>query len=255
VRVARDGYEFDVDPVGYENFWRWFQEDWEGETFRVFDAFLPDVTTYLDVGAWIGPTLLSAACRVERAVGFEPDPVAFAALERNVARNFSLGARITLVPAAVGARSGRTRLGSRTTPGDSMSSVLFGTAEHHWTASVVRLDEFAAREGLKPPFFLKCDIEGGEYSLLPALAPWIGEVRPTLYLSLHPEFLVRAAPDGEELAALERLAAAHEQLATILGGYRHLFTGEGAPIAADTLRNLRTIVSMRQLVVSDRPWA
>ena len=52
--------------------------------------------------------------------------------------------------------------------------------------------------------FAKMDIEGAEFSVLPALVPWLREHRPVLYLSTHAPFL----PEDERATALAQLADA-----------------------------------------------
>ena len=255
VRVRRRSVEFDVDPRGYESFWQWFASDWEEETFEILERFVTPETTYVDVGAWIGPTLLTAATRAGRAIGYEADPVAFARLDQNIALNPDLASRVTAVHAAVSPRSGTTRLGSATTPGDSMSSVLFGGGASHWTVPAVRLPEEAADRGWTAPIFVKCDIEGGEYSLLPSLAPWIAASKPTLFVSFHPEFALRAAAQGQELHVLQHLGQSCARIAAMLGAYRHLWGADRTPLAAADLTRIDTVAACRYVVASDQAWA
>ena len=105
VRVERDGVAFVVEPDWGDAheiaFWNAYAEGWERDTLAAIAEFLPMGGVHLDIGAWIGPTLLFAAARAREAHGFEPDPAAYAKLRRNVALNPELDARIRIKRAAL----------------------------------------------------------------------------------------------------------------------------------------------------------
>jgi hypothetical protein len=71
---------------GYE-FWEHITDGtWEMLTLRLIaDVLLarPD-SVYVDVGAWIGPTVLVGAQFARRTLAFEPDPRAFSELRVSV---------------------------------------------------------------------------------------------------------------------------------------------------------------------------
>lgn len=71
------GLPFRLDPY-HSKFWRRAgRGDWEPETFAVLDAHLRGDADYLDIGAWIGPTVLYAARKARHVWCFEPDPTAY----------------------------------------------------------------------------------------------------------------------------------------------------------------------------------
>lgn len=200
---------------------------WEPETFQALDRFLTPQHAYLDVGAWIGPTVLYAAHVARVSYAFEPDPVARAELEANVAANAALGVRV--VGRAVSSAPGPVRIGPRGRAGNSMSSSLAADAPGAWDAETVQLDRFVAAEGLDDgPIFLKVDIEGGEYDLLPSLRRWLKARQVDLHLSLHPHVLAaaleRQVPEGRARRALWRRNA--RLVAGLPSGYR-LYTEAG----------------------------
>ena len=53
---------------------------WEPETLALIDQQITPGTTFLDLGAWVGPTALYAAARGARVIALEADPVALAQL-------------------------------------------------------------------------------------------------------------------------------------------------------------------------------
>jgi FkbM family methyltransferase len=187
--VTVNGKVFDVIPTRWQDFWsRVSSGQWEPETFKLFDRFITKNTSYIDIGAWIGPTVLYAAQLANAAYAFEPDPLAFADLSANLGLNPQI-ANVHIFPLFVGNAKGKVKMGSRQSGGDSMSSALFASMQTNWQAESVRLDEFIVQERLHAPLFIKIDIEGGEYLVIPKLRSFFKAYRPTVYLSLHPSFL------------------------------------------------------------------
>jgi FkbM family methyltransferase len=161
---------------------------WEPETFELFDRHLSPETTMLDIGGWIGPTALYAANRAKQVFAFEPDPTAFAVLRANRDANPRL-AGLEVIHAAVSTHDGEIRIAPREAPGDSGSSILFADINDAWTVPARRLDTFLAERRIEGPLFLKVDVEGYEYELLPALVTQLRGYRYTAVVSLHPSLL------------------------------------------------------------------
>ena len=253
--IERAGRHFLVAGT-HLDFWRSFAAgSWEPETFAIFDHYLDSSTVHLDVGSWIGPTILYAATRARQVIGFEPDPVAFRILEINVRANPGL-APIQVHPVAIAARPGRLALGSRTEAGDSMSSALFADGPVAWTAPARRLEEFEATWPADAPVFLKIDIEGGEYDLLPSLAAFVRRRRPTLYLSLHSHFFLgRSTSRGvgpkawQELRLLKRFIG----FWPVIRQFPHCYSHSGRRISRLRLFHRSTWRRTYALVLAHRP--
>ena len=178
---------------GYDWFWDDFSSGkWEPDTLAILDHHVDTNTLYLDIGSWIGPTLLHAAGRARLAVGFEPDPVAFASLEANVAANPQLK-NIRIHCCAISDKAGHVTMGSQGKPGDSMSSVLFKELDNGWEVSARRLEDMAVEWPVDGPCFVKIDIEGGEFSVLPSMIPFLRKRRATVFLSLHQYFFLQSS--------------------------------------------------------------
>ena len=76
--ISRNGIEFYVNESGYEKFWELFtNESWEKNTTLIFDKYIDDKTIYIDIGAWIGPTLFYAAQIAKKSIAIEADSVAY----------------------------------------------------------------------------------------------------------------------------------------------------------------------------------
>jgi FkbM family methyltransferase len=181
---------------------------WEPATLAFIDAQVDETATFLDCGAWVGPTSLYAAFRARRVMAVEADPAALDQLRRNIAANPDLAGKITVVPRALHPTPGVAIMGARRKPGDSMSSLLLAGAERAWRVEAITPQELAAMLPRDGPLVVKIDLEGGEYRLLPHLGPILDRAA-AVHLSLHPAFLLEAVDQDRATAqALSRAAVA-----------------------------------------------
>ena len=120
-RVAGRQLRCDPDHISF-----WSKVDngsWEPQTFTVLDSILAPGGIHLDVGAWIGPTVLHAAHCSQKVFCFEPDKVAYMYLLANL----KLNKLDNVIPfnMAVAEKSRMSRMASpRGKRGDSMTSLL-----------------------------------------------------------------------------------------------------------------------------------
>jgi hypothetical protein len=90
MKIIKKSVSFDVERnVEYNpNFWEMVSSNiWEPYTFDILEKFLSKQHSYLDIGAWVGPTTLFGAQLAKKCYAFEPDPVAYSALIRNLDLN------------------------------------------------------------------------------------------------------------------------------------------------------------------------
>ncbi len=182
-----NGEPFRLDPY-HSKFWRKASAgEWEPETFAVLDEYLSPDSDYLDIGAWIGPTVLYGARKARHVHCFEPDPTAF----RHLAWNLDLNdiRNVSAFGVALSDQFGVARMASaRGEPGDSTSSLLLD-GEHGTDALTISWEQFEAVNDLSNVSLVKMDIEGAEFSVLPNLVPWLEKQRPVLLLSTHAPLL------------------------------------------------------------------
>lgn len=217
------GVSFAVQPAEqYREFWDWYETDaWEPETVAVFSRFLRSSTRYLDLGAWMGPTALLAAPFVERVVCLEPDPHAFASLTENLALNPATAAKTFAVQAAAGASDGTATLTSVGSGGDSNSSLVRrGDMGAHWLVEQVSISALLDRAGLDGVDFVKIDVEGAEYELVPAICSTVSP-RPTLFVALHPNLLVDKRSAAARVVSSVLAMSANWRFLRALLAYRH----------------------------------
>ena len=198
------GEQFNCDPY-HSKFWHKASSGtWEPETFKVLRTHLHRDRDYLDIGAWIGPTVLYGARHARHVWCFEPDPRAF----RHLAWNIELNGldNVSALPVALSGETSIARMASfGGETGDSMTSLLNPEGNGGFAAVTLAWDTFSAQTDLSAVSLVKMDIEGAEFSVLPALIPWLKQQKPALYLSTHAPFLsaqIRASALGELAQAL-----------------------------------------------------
>ena len=180
--VTVGGRTFNVVAGRHDNFWDTCEDAWEETTFDVLSSHLAAGTTFVDVGAWIGPmTLVAAACGAH-VIAYEPDPGAADELAENVAANpsFDVEVRRVALWTSTGHRSLR---GGPVGLGESMSS-FSGRAGRVGSTTVATIDGRDAATSWPPDAVAKIDVEGTEYRLVPRLRSFLA-ASPTIVLSVH----------------------------------------------------------------------
>jgi FkbM family methyltransferase len=245
--------DFQVAPASHEAFWQDVTRGaWESDTFAIFDRFLDAQHSYIDIGTWIGPTILYGCQLARTAYGLEPDPIAFAELEVNVKLNAPASNNIRLFNGCIAKRTGEATLGSRAGGGDSTSSLLFAKKKTHWTVKALSFDEFIRLNAINDCNFIKMDIEGGEYSILPSMVDYLKSQRPTLHLSLHPLYL-KVRPLGWVGRVIARILGTRKIL-RCTRFYRHMYDHSGRELTAlELLWRCSAKISM-DIVVTDLEW-
>jgi FkbM family methyltransferase len=181
-RVNVGGRSFDVVAGRHDTFWDTCESGWEATTFEVLTSRLGPGSTFVDVGAWIGPmTLVAAACNA-KVIAYEPDPAAAEELFENVGLN--PGFDVSVRRAALWTETGHRELrGGPAGLGESMSS-FSGRSGRVGSTTVATIDGRDAAASWPPDAVVKIDVEGGEYQLLPRLRRYLAN-SPTLILSVH----------------------------------------------------------------------
>jgi FkbM family methyltransferase len=193
VQVA--GSEFLVTYDHYTDYWRNLEKlQWEPETILSIVKFVKPNWVFYDVGSWMGPTALCAASLGAKVFCFEPDPLAFERLSRNVSFNPMLADRIELHNVAVGLTDGQLTLFVDAL-GNSETSIFqtrerrLGTVEASDTiqAKMINFRDFYQKHSDETrPQFIKFDIEGAEFELVPKVMDLLERNPHTvIHLSTH----------------------------------------------------------------------
>jgi len=202
-------------------FWQSVERgEWEPETFEVFDKFVKSGDYVCDLGGWIGPTVLYAAAKGASVSAFEPDPEAFKYLKENVALNRFK--KVSCYNSAISTIDGVKKMAPFFQAlGDSTSSLLDGRRESNDSADVECLtwDSACLKYKLPKYNFMKIDIEGSEFDLIPQMESYLRRDKPVVYLSTHAPYL----PQEEREDKLKKIA-------DVIDSWANLETSSGIPL-------------------------
>jgi lipopolysaccharide transport system ATP-binding protein len=166
-------------------FWPQYADGWEIETFCTFRRFLHDNAKFVDIGAWIGPTVMFASALGVKIIH---------AVEANSESATLLGELVKHSPALIGAVTIHNLCIN-----DRESLVTFGNLDgSHATSSAsslrglgfevsgIKLYDFLVRNGLVDADLIKIDIEGAEELIGIDLKLLASAGPKAMLLSMHP---------------------------------------------------------------------
>lgn len=170
-------------------FWdRINKNNWEPETLKILSTYLEKQDEYCDIGAWIGPTAIYSSFFCKEVTCFEPDITAYSNLLNNIKRNDIKNiAPYNIALSDTTGLKWMSSFGSKM--GDSMTSLLGAKEKEGFNAFTLGCKEAIDVFNFKKFDFIKIDIEGGEFSLIPEMKNYIVEHKPKIWLSLHAPFL------------------------------------------------------------------
>jgi len=197
--VARD---IGAETIRFPARWsRYYEADYEPETFRFFRANLKRGNTVLDIGGHIGLFAVVTARLVGpegRVFSFEPTPFTRSVLQEVVDLN-DCSAIVEVRVEAVSAKAGETVFFDT---GDAISNanslVKTGRSKAEIPVTLTSVDEFTQEKGLKIDC-LKIDVEGAELDVLMGARQTFLEHRPVARLGLHPPFIAQNGQTLEEI--------------------------------------------------------
>lgn len=202
----------------HNKFWDSFcANQWEKETLDVFDKYLKPNFTMIDVGSWIGPTVLYAAHLAKHVYGIEANPNTYKELEENVKLNTNMSDKISVYNYCIHRKNGRVKFGSFAEPGCSTAGLNWAGNEHTWTIKARTLYDFINVQSIQDINFIKIDIEGGETIVVPSIGNVIQKYKPTLFVSLHYWWFKNPRNDIKNIVE-------------ILLSYKHIYDRNGNPV-------------------------
>jgi FkbM family methyltransferase len=211
---------------------------YEPNTHKIFDKFLDPNHSYIDIGAFIGSTVLYGAHLAKKVYAIEPDPIAFNELQKNVLLNPLLQHKIELHQKCLYLRSEKVKFGSMAHGGDSMSSLLFASAPTSWFVDGITFQEFIRENKITDCNFIKMDIEGGELLILPSMEEYLAREKPILYLSMHPHFFQDPKSDTQRIIE-------------VLRNYKNIYTDERKKIELSSLLSEKRLRKKYAIIATD----
>jgi len=220
--MARLGNEMKIQVPWIDVAGRTIHKDgwYEPDTVRILSTLLAPGMTFLDIGAAFGQYTLLAAGAVGnsgKVYAFEPDPVSFDWLDRNVRRNY-LG-NVTAVEIALGDTVGALDLyiGAPDNLGTTSLRQQYNYSGRAVRVDVMPLDRYFERVGLDRVDVIKMDVEGAE-SLVLRGAQKLLAMRPAMIIEFEESNQVRFGSSCAELARM--LIEKGYKLESILEGER-----------------------------------
>jgi len=196
-RIAVRGTAFLVPDHPW---WRQaYAAGWEADTLRAYGRLIQAGDTVVDVGAWIGPTVMFAcACGARRVLAVEPNPACRPYLDALVDAANRLGVELAVCSTGVHAVAGEVEFGTRT--GEIATHSNASLAGRGVRIAVDRLPNLLAAHGYARPDFVKIDVEGAEFAIPDQIGAIGAHPGVRVFLSLHPP-LVPAGADTSALTA------------------------------------------------------
>ncbi|EDP97358.1 methyltransferase, FkbM family protein [Kordia algicida OT-1] len=276
MQVQLKNHTFQIDPGQNKHYWSYINSiDWEPHTFAIFDHFINEDSVVLDIGSWSGVLTLYAAKTAKEVHALDPDPVCFSELNRNVQLNPAVADKIKTYKTAISAQKETVRLSARETYGASSSSILERKrdAENSLELETISLADFLEKENIQKVDFIKMDVEGAEFKILPTIGKAIEKINyPTLYISFHYSFLneniyhknIPSVFLNKLFMRLENTfgfsrykSKIRKEIANLyddLKAYTYIYKSDGTPISFEDLAKKPELIKETDLVFTNVEW-
>jgi FkbM family methyltransferase len=182
-------------------FSRYYEADYEPDTFKFFREHLKPGRTLLDIGAHLGLFAVVGARLVSpggKVFSFEPTPFTRSVLKEVVRLN-GYDDVVDVRGEAVCDRRGQTVFydtGEEVSNANSL--VHIDRSKTGIEVDLISVDEFVKEKGIRPDC-IKIDVEGAELDLLRGAKETFTTIRPVARLGLHPPQLAQHGQSLEEI--------------------------------------------------------
>ena len=202
-------------------FWKEYRETgWEPQTVETYRKFLRKDCVYVDVGVWVGLTIMYAKrLGCDRIYGIEANPVMYAMTEDTLHKNRDTR-DVSLSHLCITDKDG----GFVDFGGGELSSAA-SVRGHNWKVPSSRLMTWFKQQNIpaEAPLFVKVDIEGAETMAMEDFIELSARPNVVLYLSLHPKFI-------------EDRKATWDKLSRVYHSFKTVFDSSGEPLAIERLQ-------------------
>jgi FkbM family methyltransferase len=208
----RDGSHMQVDIRSSAEQWAYWTGEYDPEMIQRFAAFLEPGNIVLDVGANIGFYSVALGRRLRQlgagqVYAFEPVRVNYARLISNIALN-GLEQVVSTFPIALGDAERDMVIQLRQDTKAVTENAFLRPDQTGLEASgqeivrMMRLDTFAAQQGLSRCDLIKVDIEGAELMFLRGGETMLQQYRPVIYGEFNPYWIKSFGHSFLDVAAL-----------------------------------------------------
>jgi FkbM family methyltransferase len=232
-----------LDGSSHAGFWNQMESGtWELNTYTTLLHLASTDTVVVDVGTWIGPTLLFDGQLASKTYAVEADPAAFAEVSCNLKQNVheTWYNRVYLQAGCLGVESRLLEIRSGG-PGNSMSSLnkfyqeTPNSVAFKWSVHCYCLPDLFKIWGIDSEYehvLVKIDIESYECKVLPSLYNWLANMKrkPTIYIAMHSQIVPCST---EEYAAIYKIAALYRYRSPAFVGVNNTIAQTGEFLLSD----------------------
>ena len=276
MKITLKNYTYHINPSQNEHLWRGIQnENWEPQTFKIFQTFVRADDTVLDIGAWSGVLSLFLAKKAKKVHALDPDPVCYQELLANRALNPDIKDKISIYQTAISDKEEEIFLSARDRYGASSTSILSRKRDSKKTFKIKTktLATFLEEAEISQVDFIKMDVEGAEFQILPNLASTIRNLNfPTFYVSFHYSYLNEHMYDQyvpskflnkvflkienifHFLVFKKKINKTINYLFDGLLDYKYIYTAAGNLVDKDFLQQHPEFIKDHDLVFSNKKW-
>jgi FkbM family methyltransferase len=224
-------------------FWKLVESGaWELNTYTALLYLVSTDTVVVDVGTWIGPTLLFDGQLASKTHAIEADPAAFAEASYNLKQNVheTWYNRVYLQAGCLGVESALLEIRSAG-PGNSMSSFhkfyqeTANSVAIKWAVRCYCLPDLFKIWGIDPEHehvVVKIDIESYECKVFPSLYNWLASMKrkPTIYIAMHSQIVPCST---EEYGVIYKIAALYLFRSSTFVGVNNTIAQSGEFLLSD----------------------
>lgn len=188
------------------------QGNWEEFTFEIFEKCSDPKKIALDIGAWIGATSIWLSKNFSEVYSFEPDPVAFESLRKNL----SLNKCNNVLPIDKALYHSKTKLGFGLNPefeheGLGASTSQIKESEFGMSVETTTFLELSKLIPFDQVGFVKVDIEGAEEFIIEDLFKFASIHKWDILMEIHPQFMTEEGFKNFELTILKYMPETIEE--------------------------------------------
>lgn len=248
---------------------------WEPYTFTIIDYFTNTKSVAIDLGCWNGVTSLYIANATHTVYAIDADPICFSELLKNMDLNPKLKNKIKPFNLAISNKNEVVKLYARENYGESSTSILERKRDKITSSQIEALpfDDFITNEKINQVDFIKMDIEGAEFLILPTLDQALKKMKyPTLYVSFHynylnenlyskyiaSRFLTKVILKIERLLKVSflkyKIEKSLNKVFTNLNTYEYIYSHTGELFSFDDLKKNPLLIKHNELVFTNKKW-
>jgi FkbM family methyltransferase len=172
------------------NFWKNIYNDWENDTFEVFDNNLDKNKIFIDIGGWIGTTCIYASRYSKSVIVIEADKESFEDLKENSlinSNNIIFINKCIYNENDIDIMFGSNNHIENSKLNDSTSQICFNYKKDSYKIKTITIQQIINENNIKPDeiSLIKVDIEGGEEFILEDLYNIKMIYNTKIYVSFH----------------------------------------------------------------------